>query len=93
MKEIHEQQSPLAGKEVRIKDHVNKLGGQMYRVEDWWDRLGQGSWMFCKGNPACLMYAIRTGTSTPAVPNDDEVLYGKIDGLGHLVHIDEIDLE
>lgn len=93
---MHSKPSPLAGKTVRIKKDVKHLqnpnfGGSEYRVEDWWDRLGQGSWMGCQGNPACIIYALRTGTSARPVPTDDEVLYGKVGYLGHLVHISEIE--
>jgi hypothetical protein len=49
--------------------------------------------MFAKGNPACLVYAMRTGCSKIFIPTDDEVLYGKINGLGHLVHITELEEE
>lgn len=45
--------------------------------------------MSADGNPACMNYAIRAGFSD--LPTDDEVLYGKIGGFGHLVHISEIE--
>jgi hypothetical protein len=35
---------------------------------------------------------MRTGFSEIPVPTDDEVLYGKINGLGHLIHISELDI-
>jgi len=93
---MHENISPLASKTVDIKPHVkhpqNKnFGGSQIKIEDWWDRVSGGSWMFAQGNPACLVYAMRTGFSEVPVPTDDEVLYGKINGLGHLIHISEIE--
>lgn len=88
--------SDLAGQKVKIKSHVKHLqdphfGGSTFIVEDWWDRVTGRSWMICDGNPACLVYALRTvGTQ---VPLDNEVLYGHSEGgLGHLVHISEIDI-
>lgn len=86
--------SPLAGKVVRIKagithPQVSGFGGSEYHVEDWWDRVAGKSWMDCNGNPACLIYAMRSGFD--GLPTDDQVLYGKIDGLGHLVHMSEIE--
>lgn len=100
---IHPTPSPLAGKTVRIKAHVLHpqvpgFGGSLYRIEDWWDRVSGMTWGFAKGNPACLIYALRIGTSNiahpeTAVPADDEVLYGKVGPLGHLVHINEIENE
>lgn len=83
----HKDASPLAGQTVTIKS--GQFAGQEYRVEDWWDRLGLGSWMFAAGNPACIMYAIRTADDD--LPIDDDVLYGKIGSLGHLVHLSEIE--
>ena len=44
--------------------------------------------MFCDGNPACLKYAVRSAFAM--LPTDDNVLYGKVNGLGHLVHISEV---
>lgn len=59
------------------------------RVEDWWDRVAGQSWMFARGNPACLSYAIRAAVA--GLPTDDEVIYGKDEhGLGHLIHDTEI---
>lgn len=87
---IHKDESPLAGKEVKISDDANKLGGHTIRIEDWWDRIAGKSWGMCDGNPACMIYAMRTGTSEKPVPIDDEVLYGKIGGLGYLVHVSEL---
>jgi hypothetical protein len=60
-------------------------------VEDWWDRVAGKSWMQCNGNPACINYAMRTVMSNMNIPNDNEVVYGKINGLGYLVHISELD--
>ena len=92
---IHETSSELAGSTVKIKSevkhpHFEDFGGSSFIVEDWWDKLSGKSWMFCDGNPACLVYVIRCGLA--GVPLDDEVLYGKTDnGLGHLAHVSEID--
>jgi len=91
---VHTEESPLAGKVVKIKDNVThpqfNLAGMDYRVEDWWDRVSGGSWMYANGNPACLIYAIRSAVQTPPLPVDDKVLYGKVDGLGVLLHESEI---
>jgi len=92
----HKESSPLAGKTVKIKSdvvhpQVPNFGGSEYRVEDWWDRVAGKSWMDCNGNPACMVFAIRTGFSKNSPPTDDEVLYGKIGAFGHLVHISEIE--
>lgn len=88
---IHAEPSSLAGTTV-IVDIGN--GTQEYRVEDYWDRVSGGSWMWAKGNPAALNYAVRTALAGAKagrrVPLDDEVLYGKIGSFGHLVHVSEV---
>ena len=94
---LHTEQSPLAGKEVKIKENIKhfqvpNFGGSLLRVEDWWDRVSGQSWGSCQANPACLVYATRTGFSETPVPFDDEVVYGKIGSFGHLVHISELEL-
>lgn len=96
-KMIHSQPSPLAGKTVRIKDIAGDyLAGAEYEVEDWWDRVAGQTWKqgwVCDGNLACLDFAVRCGAraGSGGLPLDDEVLYGKVGGLGKLVHITDID--
>lgn len=46
--------------------------------------------MHCNSNPICLRYAMRASTSAVRIPNDNEVVYGKIDGMGHLLHESEL---
>jgi len=93
---MHKEKSEFADKEVTIKKRVKHpqvedFGGSKILIEDWWDRVTGQSWMFTQGNPACLIYAMRTGFSKKEIPTDDEVLYGKINGLGHLIHISELE--
>lgn len=87
---IHATKSPLAGQKIKIKSETNELANLEILVEDWWDRVAGKSWMVCSGNPACLNYAMRTGMSNMNIPNDNEVVYGKINGLGYLVHTSEL---
>lgn len=93
---MHNTTSPLAGKTVKLKPgikhpHIPEFEGSDFRVEDWQDRVFGKSWMFCDGNPACLIYAMRTGLAKIPVPTDDNVLYGKVGGQGCLVHLSEIE--
>jgi len=44
--------------------------------------------MDANGNPAALIYAIRSGFD--GLPTDDEVVYGKIGSFGHLIHESEL---
>lgn len=90
---LHEQAHPLAGQtvNVQIDDPVVPAGEQDYEIEDWWDRMYGKSWMFSNGNPSAMKYAVRSGFV--GIPLDDEVVYGKINGLGHVVHVSELKQE
>ena len=79
--------SKLAQKKVMIIS--GKYKGKEYWVENWWENVGDGSWMFANGNPACMKYAIRVNARDD-LPLDNDVLYGKIGGLGELIHISEV---
>lgn len=80
--------SKFAGKTVIVVSGEYK--GQEILIEDWWQNVSGKSWMSSDGNPACLQYAIRTVLHNK-VPLDNEVLYGMIGELGHLVHITELE--
>lgn len=82
---IHRDPSPLADQRVKIIS--GRLAGAEMVVEDWWDRIAGKSWMVCNGNPACLAYAWGERHD----PTDDEVIYGKIGGFGHLVHVSRVE--
>ena len=64
------------------------LAGQEIDIEGLWQDVAGQSWMFMKGNPACLIYAMRSASEK--LPTDDNVYYGKIKGNGHLVHGSEL---
>lgn len=81
--------SPLAGQTVKIRKDVKGLGGEEYRVEDWWINAFGDSWMNATGNPAAMNYGMRSGFA--GLPLDDDVLYGEANGLGVLVHVSEIE--
>jgi len=87
----HESKHPLSGKTVLLKVNDDKeLVGKEYRIEDWWDRVSGKSWMWAQGNPAAMKYAIRQAFTNPPAPADDEVVYGHVDGYGHLIHESEL---
>lgn len=85
---IHKDDHPLRNEVVKIA--AGAFAGHDYRVEDWWDRVAGKSWKWCDGNPACLEYAMRSASE--ALPVDDEVVYGKIDGFGKLVHVSQLSI-
>jgi hypothetical protein len=57
-------------------------------IEDYWDKLTGKSWMNSAGNPAAIIYAMRSGLGS--LPIDDNVLYVKLGGIGVLVHTSEV---
>src|SRR5437016_1310536 len=87
---IHSEPHPKAGQVVPIKlvqPHHQFADIKEMEIEDYWDRVSGGSWMNATGNPACLIYAVRT----VGLPIDDEVLYGKTKGrMGVLIHVSEL---
>jgi hypothetical protein len=89
---MHTEQHSLAGQTI-VLDQIEDISDhpKAFTVEDWWDRLDQGSWLMAahKGNFAAKKYAARICDSETILP-DDEVVYGKIDGLGHLIHVSEL---
>lgn len=82
-------ESKLARKKVKIVEGT--LKGYEILIEDWWENVGGCSWMNADGNPACIVYGMRAGSQEFHVPIDNEVLYGKLGGAGHLVHISELE--
>lgn len=80
---MHTERHPDAGKVVTVDMGDGPVD---FWLEDWWDHLTGGSWMDAVGNPAALNYAVRSALTLPL---DNEVVYGKIGGLGYLVHVSE----
>lgn len=81
---------PQAGQTVKIRTDVAHLGGTEFDVEDWWINVAGVSWMNADANPAAMQYGMRSGFA--GLPIDDDVLYGKVNGLGYLVHVSEIEV-
>lgn len=95
------EKSKYAGQTVKIKQGVgiNSFQQDMsaldFTVEDWCENVFGCCWGNANGNPTALEYAIRSAfngknNGVPAFSND--VLYGKVGGLGHLFHINELEL-
>lgn len=83
---------PLAGCIVPLKDGMQHpqfdLDGEDFHLEDYWQNVAGMSWQQADGNPAAIMYALRSGRL--GLPIDDEVVYGKVRGMGVLVHVSEL---
>lgn len=85
---------PLAGQTVQLNDKATDpvrgavVPGAIFRIEDYWQNVAGGSWMHAGSNPTALVYGMRSALA--GLPLDNEVVYGKVDGLGHLVHVSEL---
>jgi hypothetical protein len=90
---IHNNPHPLAGKVVIINSNLKTnppiTAGTEFHLEDWWDRITGKSWMVAEGNITTLIYGMRSGFAH--LPCNDEVVYGKVNGLGHLIHVSEFE--
>ena len=91
--------SQYSGKTVKVKNGVTikgeSIGGDDFRVEDWAENVLGCPWFMANGNPAAIIYAVRVNERTAfGIPMvDNEVLYGKLGGMGFLLHINELDLD
>ena len=100
---MHPEPHPLAGKAVVLNDKVATdprlkiKPGEVLRVEDWVDRLGEKKSWKAEHNWATAHYAARQRLSQEGpegkaltLPADEEVVYGHIGNLGHCVHALEL---
>ena len=72
-----------------LKTKGNGLPEGDFIAEDYWINIPPyKSWKVSDGNPTALNYALRIALA--GIPLDDRVVYGKIDGLGFLVHESEL---
>lgn len=90
-----------AGKMVKIKNGVGKgfqvgdMSGMDFTIEDWCENVLGCSWMNANGNPAALEYAVRSalnGFNNDVSTFSNDVVYGKVGILGHLFHVNELEL-
>lgn len=91
---MHSSKHPYADRYIRLNNTARDphrgivTPGKQFRVIDWWDRLGGGSWQQVEGNFAVGFYRARV--EALGLPLDDEVVYGHIGEFGHLVHVSEL---
>lgn len=99
---MHAESHPMAGKTVRLSEKALDplrgilVPGTEFEVEDWYDykygRGGGSSWQV-DSTWTTLHYAQRIAASElvrVVIPVDDEVVYGHVRGLGHIVHASEL---
>lgn len=84
--------SPYAGKTMRLRPDAAELGGHPIEVVDWYERTGPRlTWRQAHeaGDPRAQNYAIRRALGD--LPGDDDVLFSRVDGMGQIVHLSEIE--
>jgi hypothetical protein len=97
---MHDMESPLAGSVVRLSymsrtvfnetfEEDIVLSGRDFSVVDWWDRVGVGGSWKEREDQLSRAYLLRKSTTT--LPDDDNVLYGRVDNKEVLVHVNEVD--
>lgn len=79
------EKSKYAGQVLKVKET-----GEDFIVEDWCENVLGCSWMYANGNPTAMMYGVKAGCT--GLPIDNQVLYGKIGGMGALFHESELDV-
>jgi hypothetical protein len=82
--------SPYAGQTVTLRSDARDIGGLPAAVVDWYERLSEGvSWRDRIGvDPRCESYNMRSALS--GLPDDNDVLFARVDGMGALIHVTEI---
>jgi hypothetical protein len=82
--------SPYAGTTVQLRTDALEIGGLPADVVDWYERTSGGvSWkLTIATDPRAQGYAIRRARA--GLPDDDDVLFARVDGMGCLIHRTEI---
>lgn len=90
-----------AGATAKLKSGVgcdmvgNDMSGKPFVIEDWFENVVGCSWMAANGNPTALIYAMRTaknGANNGVYPFSNDVVYGKVDGMGFAFHVNEFEV-
>lgn len=86
----------FAGQRLTVKNGAGislmgeMLDGKEFIAEDYWMNVAGKSWKCVDGNHAVMEYIVRSLKRITPPPMDDEVVYGKIGGYGHLFHVSEL---
>ena len=85
---------PYAGRTARVSSGT--LAGKRIEVEDWAYKVFDSfEWETMTDNPAVLVYLTEHDleTSTPEHPYYLTAVYGKVDGLAHIVRLEELEFD
>lgn len=87
----------IKGKKFKVKKYIGngalgrKLGGKIFIAEGYWHELTGKSWADSSlGNPAVLEFVNRNLDRYIDTKEENDVIYGHIDGFGHLFHKNEL---
>src|ERR1700754_4569369 len=83
--------SPYKGMTVTLKTSVRDVGGLPAEVVDWYENTGAKiTWHEANaaGDFRAQSYYVRRGVE--GLPDDDDVLLARVDGLMRIVHVTEI---
>lgn len=83
--------SPYAGQTVKLRADAAEIGGHTAEIVDWYESPDGLSWRAAAeaGDAKGQDYAIRR--SLAGLPDDDEVLYARVDGMMRIIHLTEIE--
>jgi len=84
--------SPYAGKTVRIRADAVDIGGLSADVADWYENTGRRiPWKaaLAQNDPRAISYNVHRGMA--GLPDDNDVLFATVDGMGRIIHASEID--
>jgi hypothetical protein len=95
---MHPESHALAGKTVKLNSTAkDPLRGVLlpdveFDVEDWYDyQFGRGGGHSWTQDQTFTTMHYFDRANAVGLPLDDEVIYGKVHGLGHIVHVSELD--
>lgn len=87
----------MRGKIFKIKRSIGtgalgrRLGGKKFVAEGYWNELTGKSWADSSlTNPAVIEFVSRNLDKYIDTEDENKVVYGHIDGYGHLFHEDEL---
>ena len=90
-----------AGATAKLKSGVGcdmvgtDMSGKPFVIADWFENVAGCSSMAATGNPTALIYAMRTaknGANNGVYPFSNDVVYGKVDGMGFAFHVNEFEV-
>lgn len=83
--------SPYAGQTVQLRADAVEIGGLPAAVVDWYENTGTHiGWhqAYAAGDFRAQSYYVRRGMA--GLPDDDDVLLAKVDGMNRIVHVTEV---